>query len=88
MSLLAFSLTSDCCHHLMYLQRASLIFKIKIVLQIVIAMNVCFLNAILAAGQGNGFDILMNSMALMTLNDIDDIIAQLYAIISGINFDC
>ena len=38
-------------------------------------MNVCFLNAILAAGQGNGFDILMNSMALMTLNDIDDIIA-------------
>ena len=73
---------------MMYLQRASFIFKIKIVLQIVIAMNVCFLNAILAAGQGNGFDILMNSMALMTLNDIDDIIAQLYSIISGINFGC
>ena len=75
MSLLAFSLTSDCCQHMMYLQRATFLFKIKIVLQIVIAMNVCFLNAILAAGQGNGFDILMNSMALMTLNDVDDIIA-------------
>ena len=26
-------------------------------------------------------------MALLTLNDIDDIMAQLYAIVSGINFD-
>ena len=75
MSVLAFTLTTDCCDHMMYLHRASFIFKIKLILQIVISMNICFLNAILAAGQGNGFDILMNSMALITLNEVDNIIA-------------
>ena len=75
MTILASSLTTDCCDHMMYLHRASFLFKIKMTLQIVIAMNICFLNGILAAGQGNGFDIMMNGMALIILNEIDNIIA-------------
>ena len=87
MVVLAFTLTSDCCEHMLYMRIASPLWKLKLILQILISVNICFLNALLCAGQGTGFDMLMNSLALLALNDIDNIIAQLYQIISGINLE-
>lgn len=87
MIILSFSLTSDACDHLLYMNMASFIWKIKLLLQVLITINICFLNAILTAGQNTGFDMLMNAVALLALNDIDNIIASLFYIMSGINLD-
>lgn len=61
--------------------------KIQLMLQIIISVNICFMNALLCAAQSTGFDMLMSSLVLLALNDIDNIIAKLYYIISGINLD-
>ena len=87
MIVLAFTLTSDCCDHLLYMRIASPIWKIKLLLQILISINICFVNALLCAGQGSGFDMLMNSLALLALNDIDNLIATLYGVVTGINVE-
>ena len=75
MILLAFSLTCDCCNHLLYIRNAPIIWKFKLIMQIQISVNICFLNALLCAAQGTGFDMLMNSLGLLILNDLDDIFA-------------
>ena len=87
MIVLSFSLTNDCCQHLLYMRVASFPWKVKMMLQILISINICFMNAILCAGQDTGFDMIMNSLALMALNDIDNIIAELFMVMSGINLD-
>jgi len=45
------------------------------------------MNAILCAAQGDPFNMLMSSLALMAINDIDSVIAGLYLVMSGINLD-
>ena len=87
MVLLAFSLTCDCCNHLLYMRTAPPIFKIKLMLQVLISMNICLLNALLCAAQDTGFDMLMNSLGLLILNDLDDIIGQLFQIRAGIKLE-
>jgi hypothetical protein len=78
MVLLCFSLTADICNHLLYMKNASPLFKILLMCQILVSLNVCFLNALLCAAQGTGFDMLMNSLGLLILNDLDDIFSQLF----------
>lgn len=43
-----------------------------------IAINICSVNAQVAAGQDNPVDILMNSTGLLILNDMDNIIGVLF----------
>ena len=45
------------------------------------------MNAILCAAQGTAFDMIMSSLALMALNDIDNILALVFYVLSGINLD-
>ena len=49
MLLLSYSLTTDCCNHLMYMRTAPPIHKIMLLAQTLISLNICFLNALLCA---------------------------------------
>lgn len=75
MIILSFSLASDICNHMLYLRTAPLIWKVKLMVQILISMTICFLNGLLCAALDTGFDILMNSLGLLILNDLDNIVS-------------
>lgn len=84
MILLAFSLTSDCSDHLMYIRSVKWPWKILLMFQVIISMVVCVVNALLCAGSDSVLDILMNALGLMILNDLDNIVGSLFIFIVGI----
>ena len=55
--------------------------------QVVVAINICFLNALLCAGQKSGFQMLMAALSLMSLNNLDNVIGALYLVISGLKVE-
>jgi hypothetical protein len=85
MIVLTFSITKDCTEHLLYMRNSSSIWRLKYIIQVIIAVNICFLNALLCAGQNSGFSMLMASLSLMSLNNIDNILAKLFIVIGGIS---
>ena len=87
MAVLSFTLTRDCCKHLLFLRAAAFPWKVKIITQVVITITICMMNAYLCAGQDTGFSMLMSSLALMALNNIDDVIATLIVILGGLDLD-
>ena len=84
MIMLSFALTVDICNHLLYMKSAPALWKLLFILQVLISLNICFLNGLLCAAQATGFDMLMNSLGLLILNDLGSIFSQLFQIISGI----
>ena len=47
-------------------------------------MAICFINAMLTAGCGTPIDILMNSVGLLILNDLDNIVGTLFIFVTGL----
>ena len=87
MIILSFVVATDCLNHLKFMKLASPLFKLKIIIQVLISVNICFMNALMAAAQPTGFDMLANSLAMLFLNDLDNIIANLYHAFSSISLD-
>lgn len=69
---------SDIFNHLLYIHYANFWFKSLLLMQLLISINIFILNALLAAGQENGMEILLNAIGLIIINDIDNIIGELF----------
>lgn len=76
--ILGVTITKDLYEHLSVMRQAPILFKALLVLQCCIAVNIGVLNASITAGSNNPVDILMNSMGLLILNKMDNIIATLF----------
>lgn len=87
MVVLSFTLTKDICTHLLYLATVPWLWKPLLLMQVGVAITICFMNAFLCAGQDTGFAMLMSSLALLSLNNIDNVVAALVILISGMNCD-
>ena len=87
MSVLSFTLTRDCCKHLLFLRPSSFAWKVKIMTQVLISITICMMNAYICAGQATGFLMLVSSLALIALNNIDDVIATLVVVLGGLDLD-
>lgn len=85
MTILTASLTSDACDHLMHLRFVAWPFKILLILQVEICMFLCLLNGSLTAGSETIIDILMNAVGLIVLNDLDNVIGNIYSFNSGVD---
>ena len=85
MTILTASLTSDACDHLMHLRFVAWPFKILLIIQVEICMFLCLLNGSLTAGSETIIDILMNAVGLIVLNDLDNVIGNIYSFNSGID---
>ena len=53
MILLCVTLSMDCYNHLLYIKKAPLSWKLIVILQVIISMSICFLNALLCAAQAS-----------------------------------
>lgn len=80
MVILGVTITTDVFEHLSVLRQAPFFFQILLIAQCCIAVNIGVLNASMTAGSDNPVDILMNSMGLLILNDMDNIVAQLFLV--------
>lgn len=84
MVILAFSLTSDSCDHLMHMRIFKFPWKILLMGQVLVSMSICVVNASLTAGSDSVVDILMNAVGLLILNDLDNIVGKLYVFMAGL----
>ena len=85
MVILAASITSDCCEHLMHLRFLAWPHKLLLIGQLEASMMLCLLNGTLTAGSKTVLDILMNAVGLIVLNDLDNIIGAIFVFNSGID---
>ena len=81
MIVLTFVVTNEVIKTLQFMRAASAFFKLLIILQVIIAINICFVNALLAAAQKTGINMLMSSLGMLFLNDLDNIVARLFYVI-------
>lgn len=80
-SILGITITADLYDHLLVMRQVPFFFKILLVIQCIIAVNIAILNASLTAGQATPVDILMNSMGLLVINDMDNIFGSIFLIL-------
>jgi len=85
MAILSISLTQDCCDHLMHMRSKPFLWKLLLLLQIIISMTICLLNALLTASLKSTVDILMNAVGLLVLNDLDNIIGAIYLFVTDLS---
>lgn len=78
MIILGSVITADIYEHLSVMRKVPLFWKLLLLVQCNIAIGIATLNASIAAGQDNVVDILMNSTGLLILNDLDNLIGQLF----------
>lgn len=87
--LLGSTITADIYSHFRLMRQVSVFWKCVLALQAIIAINVCSINALCAAGQTDPVDILMTTTGLLVLNELDDIVGYVftkYAHIEGEDF--
>lgn len=76
--ILGISVTADVYNHLVVLRQVPFFFKILLIVQSSIAINIAILNASLTAGQSTPVDILMNSIGLLIINEMDNIFGSIF----------
>ena len=79
--ILGATVLSDVYDHLSVIRHVPFIFKLMLILQSLIAIYICMLNAFITAGQAHALDILMKASALLVLNDMDNVIGAFFALI-------
>ena len=78
MVILSVALTQDCVEHMKHIRFVPWFWKFLLTVQCFISMWLCLLNAELTAGAENAADILMNSVGLLVLNDLDNIVGMMF----------
>lgn len=68
----------DIYNHASSMRHVGPFHKLLLILQIFVAAQVCFINAMVTAGQGTLIDVLMNAAGMYILNEIDEIVLMLF----------